>query len=108
MNRPDLRKRVAALNEAINPAGSLTAKLAKLTDEQRDEYHRWRQRCATYHNRSDTPGSSYARLLDGDYPPPLRRDVRQALFGPDIRVSANGTIAETQALYNSVAFGNGR
>lgn len=107
MSRADLRKRVAALNDAINPAGSLTAKLAKLTDEQRDEYHRWRERCAAYY-MSNPGGTAYARLLSGEQPPPLRRDVRHALFGPEIRLSANGTIAEAQALYNSVAFGNGQ
>ena len=107
MSRPDLRKRVAALNEAINPAGSLTAKLAKLTDEQRDEYHRWRQRCATYY-AANPGGTAYERYLSGEQPPPLRRDVRHALFGRDIHLPANGTVAEAQALYNSVAFGNGR
>lgn len=107
MSRADLRKRVAALNEAINPAGSLTAKLAKLTEEQRDEYHRWRQRCATYY-ASNPGGAAYARLLCGEQPPPLRRDIRHALFGSEIRVSVNATIAEAQALYDNVAFGNGR
>jgi len=105
MSRPDLRKRLAALNEAINPAGSLTAKLAKLTHEQRDEYHRWRQRCATYY-AANPGGTAYERYLSGEQPPPLCRDVRHSLFGPEFRVSATGTIAEAQSLYNSVAFGN--
>lgn len=105
MSRADLRKRVAALNGAINPAGSLTAKLAKLTNEQQDEYRRWRDRCARYY-ATDPAGSAYARLISGEQPPPLRRDVRHALFGPDLYIAADATTAEAAEIYRRFALGD--
>lgn len=101
MRCADLRKRVAVLNEAINPAGSLTAKLAKLTDEQRDEYHRWRLSCASYY-AANPGGAAYERFLSGEQPPQLRRDIRQSLFGQDIRLPVNATVADAMDAYNQL------
>lgn len=101
MSRAHLRKRVAALNDAINPAGSFSAKLAKLTDEQRDEYHRWRLRCSAYY--AANPGeAAYERFLSGEQPPPLRRDVRQNLFGSSVCLPVNTTVAEAMDAYNQL------
>lgn len=101
MSRAHLRRRVAALNEAINPAGSFAAKLAKLTDEQRDEYHRWRLRSSAYYV-ANPGGAAYERFLAGEQSPPLRRDIRQSLFGSDICLPSNATVADAMDAYNQL------
>jgi hypothetical protein len=101
MSRADLRKRVAALNEAINPTGSLTAKLAKLTDDQRQTYDHWRDQCER-HCGAYTDGTAYACLLSGELSPSLRRDVHELLFGPDTHLAANMTLADASDAYRRV------
>lgn len=99
MSRASIRKRVAALNEAINPAGSLAAKLTKLTDEQRQEYRQWQQRNEAYF-AANSGGAAYERFLSGEQLPMLRRDIRQSLFGPDICLPINATVADAMDAYN--------
>lgn len=98
MSRTDLRRRVTALTNAINPAGSLTAKLAKLTVDQHRVYDQWRVQCERYY-ASNPGGTAYARLLSGEQPPPLRPDVRKTLFGPTISIPADATDAQAAEIY---------
>lgn len=105
MSRTDLRRRVAALNEAINPAGSLTAKLAKLTKEQQDEYRRWQDRSDRFY-AANPGGSAYARIINGEQSPPLRRDVRHALFGPTPVITADMTDRDAADAYAKLVTGN--
>lgn len=104
MSRTDLRKRVAALNKAINPAGLLTAKLAKLTKEQQDEHRRWQDRCGRHYAAINASGANaYDRAINhGDHPPMLRRDVWHALFGPDIDLPATATASDAMDAFHDL------
>lgn len=94
----ELRKRVAALNAAINPAGSLSARLAILTPDQHASYRLWRDHLDQWHR--DHPGSgAYERMLDGDEGPHLRSDVQDALFGPTITIPADASDADAAQIY---------
>lgn len=105
MRCADLRKRVAALNEAINPAGTLTAKIAKLTEEQREEYRCWRRRSAAYF-AANPGGAAYERFLTGEQPPVLRRDIRQGLFGCVTQLPSNATVDHAMDAYNQLLEGH--
>jgi hypothetical protein len=97
----DLRKRLEAVTARMN--GTFAARLAKLTPHERAIYDDWKARTAAYHNRSDAPGSSYARLLSGDYPPALPRTIRTALFGPTPVITSDMTEADAAETYRRFA-----
>lgn len=93
MNRAHLRRRILALDRLVNPANSIGAKLAKLSDDQRRAYENWREQCK--HCCETNPrGSAYARLLSEDDAPTLRPDVYMALFGPTTVIPADATDAQ--------------
>lgn len=105
MSRANLRRRINALNSAINPANSIGAKLATLTNGQCAAYEDWRDRCATYYAQNPG-GTAYARLLSGEQPPPLRPDVRKTLFGPTIAIPIDTTGTQAAETYRRLAHGN--
>lgn len=105
MSRAGLRRRVAALNEAINPAGALSAKLAKLSDEQRHKYQQWQQGCIAYF-AALTGGAAYARLISGEQLPPLRPDIHRTLFCQSPLIAVGATIAEAAEIYRHFVFGD--
>lgn len=106
MSRTNLRKRVAALNDAINPARSLTAKLAKLTKEQQGEYHRWRDRYDRYYAAvAARSANAYEQMLEGDIGPPLHKIVADALFGPTPLITVDMTDVEIQEIYHKLCKG---
>ncbi len=98
------KRRLGALTVAINPKGSFRAKFATLTDEQRATYHGWRDRTDEW--RAAKPGNAYERMINGDEPPPLRRDVHTALFGAIIGIPADATDAQAAEAYNRVLRGD--
>ena len=105
MSRADLRRRVDALNRTINPADSMSAKLVKLTTNERAVYDRWRDQCAAFY--ADHPrGEAYAMLIDGDGPQTLRRAVHDALFGATFGIPADSTIAQASEIYRRAALGD--
>ena len=97
MKAADLRKRLEAVVARMN--GTFSARLAKLTPNERAIYDDWKARTTAYHLQSDTPGSSYARLLSGDYPPALPRTIRTALFGPMPVITKDMTEADAAEAY---------
>lgn len=99
----DLRRRVDEL--AALMGGTIAAKLAKLTPAQRIAYDQWRSACAV-HFAANPGADAYARLIDGDAPPPLRHDVHIALFGATIGIPADATDAQASEIYRSAALGD--
>jgi hypothetical protein len=99
----DLRRRFDAISHAFS--GTIAAKLIKLTDDQRLAYNDWRDRmaifCASYPD-----GEAYARIINGDAPPPLRRDVQMALFGAIIGIPLDATDAQASEIYRRAALGD--
>lgn len=95
--RNDVKRRLAALSKAINPAGSLGAKLKQLTDEERNEYQRHQQRLIAWAGQSDR--NLYERMLEGDTGPQLRSDLQIALFGPTPTIPADATDEEAAQIY---------
>lgn len=92
------RSRLAALIAIVKPANSLAARLDALTDEQRDYYWYWHQRygdwlkrCLSLDDDNEPDARPYARMLERDTSPRLRRDVETALFGetPKILLDAS-------------------
>ncbi len=98
MNVAELRRRIGALSKAITPSGSIAARLAALAPDQQKEYAVWKNRSAAYH-AAFHGGEAYERLLAGDEGPTLRRDVRDALFGPEIVILASATTAQVADTY---------
>lgn len=103
MSRVDLRRRIKALNQAVNPAGSFNARLADLSDEQRAAYGRWRDNLALWHGG---PGNVYKRMLEGDEPPPLRSDVHKALYGTALSTTADMTVPQSAEQYTRLLKGD--
>lgn len=99
----DLRRRVDAITVAFS--GTIAAKLIKLTDDQRLAYDQWRCRIATF-CASNPDGEAYARLINGDAPPPLRHDVQLALFGATIGIPADATEAHAAEAYSRILYGD--
>lgn len=99
----DLRRRVDAITIAFN--GTLAAKLIKLTDDQRLAYDQWRDRTAAF-CASYPDGEAFARMINSDAPPPLRRDVQMALFGATIGIPADATDAQASEIYRRAALGD--
>ncbi len=99
----DLRRRVDAIT--VTFSGTLAAKLIKLTDDQRRAYDQWRDRMAVFY-ASYPDGEAYARMIDGDGPSPLPRDVRLALFGATVGIPADATEAQAGEIYRRVALGD--
>lgn len=98
MSRAELRRRLDALNNAINPANSIGAKLAKLTNDQRRAYGQWGIQCERYY-AANPGGTAYARLLSGEQPPRLRPDVHMELFAPTISIPAAEADAQAAEIY---------
>lgn len=99
----DLRRRLDAIT--VTFSGTLAAKLIKLTDDQRRAYDQWRDRMAAF-NASYPDGDAYARMINGDEAPRLRRDVHTALFGATIGIPADATEAQAGEIYRRVALGD--
>lgn len=99
----DLRRRVDAITTAFN--GTFAAKLIKLTDDQRLAYDQWRDRMTTF-CASYPDGEAYARIINGDAPSPLRRDVQMTLFGATIGIPADATDAQASEIYRRAALGD--
>jgi hypothetical protein len=99
----DLRRRFDAISHAFS--GTIAAKLIKLTDDQRLAYNDWRDRmaifCASYPD-----GEAYARIIDGEAPPPLRRDVQMTLFGATISIPLGATDTQAAEAYNRIVHGS--
>lgn len=104
MRLAELRRRIAALTEAVNPAGSVSARLAKLGPSGRASYQIWRDELAR-HAAAHPGAQAYERLLAGDIGPALRSDIRIALFGPVTGISTTASLYEAQAIYRREAFG---
>ena len=98
-----LRRRVDGITAAFN--GTFAAKLFKLTADQRREYVAWRDRMAAF-CASHPDGEAYARIIDGDGPPPLRSDVQMALSGATIGIPADATDAQASEIYRRAALGD--
>jgi hypothetical protein len=99
----DLRRRADAITVAFS--GTIAAKLIKLTDDQRLAYDQWRCRMATF-CASYPDGEAYARILNGDAPPPLRRDVQMVLFGATIGIPADATDPQAAEAYSRILRGD--
>lgn len=99
----DLRRRVDAITETFSR--TLAAKLIKLTEDQRRAYDQWHDRTAAF-CASGPDGEAYARLINGEGPPPLRRDVQFALFGATIRIPSDATDAQASEIYRRAALGD--
>ncbi|WP_143130551.1 hypothetical protein [Bradyrhizobium arachidis] len=87
------RNRLAALIAIVKPANSLAARFETLTDEQRDYYWYWHQRygdwlrrCLVLDDDNEPDARPYARMLEHDTSPRLRRDIDEALFGKAPRI----------------------
>lgn len=97
------QRRLVALTAAIRPTQSLAAKLEGLTSEQRAVYKKWRKQtdewCPTFTNFA----GAYQAMLNGDEGPRLRRDVRYALCGPDVKIPADATVGEAAEIYRCFA-----
>lgn len=98
MSRAHLRRRIAALNKAINPAGSLGAKIRSLTNEQKESYDKWRNRCAHY-LKTRPDGEAYACMIAGEPLPMLRPDIREILFGPSTSIPLGSTETKASEIY---------
>jgi hypothetical protein len=99
----DLRRRLDAITAAMS--GTLDARQAELTPAERSIYDRWKAGVADYHRQSDTPASSYQRLLSGDHPPALAESVSTALFGRRPIVTADMTDADAAEAFRHFALG---
>lgn len=102
----DLRKRLDAIKATL--AGSLLDRLATLSPSQRAEYDHWRERCTAFY--ADRPGdAAYNRMINhGEVPPPLRRDIREILYGPTLTIPATATNDEAAEIYRRCASGEKR
>lgn len=89
---------VAALRVRLNAieakaAGTLTAKVQKLTLAQRAEYERWRTNWDAF-IANNPGGAAFGLMLDDRGPPDLRRDTRTALFGDAPLITTESDAAE--------------
>lgn len=98
------KRRLGALTAALNPKGSFRARFADLTDEQRATYQRWRDRTDAWH--AAKPDNAFERMLSGDEPPKLRRDISDALFGPTPVITDDMTADQVAEAYNRFARGD--
>lgn len=98
-----LRRRIDAITHAFS--GTLAAKLFKLDADHRREYFAWRNRTATFCS-SYPNGEAYARVIAGDGPLPLRRDVQLALFGASIGIPADATDTQAAEAYSRILHGD--
>lgn len=81
MSRADLRRRVAALAEAIKPASnSLEARLERLSPAERNAYSEHRDRIAAWIKRNPDQ-NLYEATLAGEAPT-MPRTLSEKLTGP--------------------------
>ncbi|MET4802577.1 hypothetical protein [Bradyrhizobium sp. LB11.1] len=106
MTLASVKKQLAALAVQIKPPHSLEARLNALTDEQRDFYWYWHQRygdwlkrCLALDDDNEPDARPYARMLEHDTSPRLRRDVRIVLYGSDRLIPITADEIESARIY---------
>lgn len=75
------KRKLDKLISLARPAGSLTARLASLTENEKARYDEWRTDCSRWFAGFREPGRAYEIYLDGSFrPPELDHDLSRKLF----------------------------
>jgi hypothetical protein len=92
------KKRITDLIAIIKPEHSLEKRIDALSDDQRDFYFRWKQRCAIWMHQHRE--NAYELTLNGFGPARLRKNISIALFGSPPTIPFAATEKEAAEIYH--------
>ncbi len=105
MSRAHLRKRIAALANAIKPPpNSLEARIERLSPDERTAYSQHRDRVAAWIKRNANR-NLYEAILAGEGPV-MPKALSEKLTGPTPAITVDMTIAEAAEIYSHFRTGD--
>lgn len=104
MARPDLSRRLAALERLARPANSLPARLASLTENEKARYDEWRADCGRWAAQFKQPGDLYEAMTENGFrPPQLDFDISRKLFDRPPHIMKGDSLDDARRKYENFA-----